>query len=373
MTVPPTGGAAVPRLDGLQLGRAIAACAVVISHASGHYSGGTHGAWNLLSTYGVTLFFVISGYIMVLTTGRGTFSPTAFLSRRIRRIVPIYYIANLVLAAATLAAPGAFKRTVFDGWHMLKSLLFIPAYDPAGSGYIWPFFRLGWTLNYEMFFYLVFASLFALGVAQRAFCVTIILGGLILLGIVHPFTAAIPAFYTQVATIGFIFGTLLGMIAVYRPIRLGTAWMWIALLVSFVLLGVMASMFEAIRHDRTTQLWLSIACTLHIALLVSVIDGRGVSVPRPLLYIGDASYSIYLFHMFAVGAVTAIAHRLPAALLYPAMVASACSGIVAGIIVYRYVEAPLNRFFRYRRPLSAADISGSAAATEQSGAATTGR
>ncbi|QAY77481.1 acyltransferase [Sphingosinicella sp. BN140058] len=366
-------GAALPRLDGLQLGRAVAACSVVISHAFGHYNNGTHGIWTMLSGYGVTLFFVISGYIMVLTTGRESFSPRAFLSRRIRRIVPIYYIANMVLAVATLLAPWAFKRTTFDAWHVVQSLLFIPAYDPAGSGYIWPFFRLGWTLNYEMFFYLIFASLFALGVVQRALSVTLVLGGLILLGMIHPFSAAIPNFYTQVATIGFIFGTLTGMIALYRPIRLNGFWSWIAALLSFAMLAVMASMYEQIRRDPATQLWLSIACTLHIVLLVSLVDGRGRAVPKSLLYVGDASYSIYLFHMFAVGAATAVAHRLPSALLYPALALSACSGILAGLVAYRFVEAPLNRYFRYRRPLTAAEISAPAAATEPPVAGTAAR
>ena len=349
-------GVALQRLDGLQFGRAVAACSVVVSHAVGHYYGTTFGVWTMLSGYGVTLFFVISGYIMVLTTGRGRFSPTAFMSRRVRRIVPIYYVANFVLAAVALLSPDALRRTVFDTMHFILSLLFVPAYDPHGSGYIWPFFRLGWTLNYEMFFYLSFAALFLLTALRRAIAITAWLGGLIVLGIFHPFVAAIPNFYTQIATIGFIFGTWLGVIALYRPFRLGGAPSLLMLAVSLGILIWLGSHYDLVRTDRMTQLCLSIACTLHIALFVSWVDGGRRAVPPALLYIGDASYSIYLFHMFAIGTVTAIERRLPTVLLFPAMAVAALAGISFGVLIYWLVESRLNRLLRYRRPLTAAQM-----------------
>ena len=193
----------LPRLDGLQMGRAIAACGVAISHAVVHYYGGGFGIWGLLGQYAVILFFVISGFIMVMTSGRGSFRPGRFISRRIRRIVPIYYVANLVLVVGALAVPAAFERTVFDLSHLISSLLFIPAYDPSGTGLIIPFFKLGWTLNYEMFFYLLFASLFALNGWQRGVTIIGLLSVLIVIGSLVEFEAAVLDFYTRVATAGF--------------------------------------------------------------------------------------------------------------------------------------------------------------------------
>jgi exopolysaccharide production protein ExoZ len=105
--------------------------------------------FQLGARYGVTLFFVISGFIMTQTTGLHRFNPGQFLNRRVRRVVPIYWFATFLVASVTLIAPGMFQRTVFDPQHFFLSLFFIPAYDPSGTGGIWPMFKLGWTLNYE--------------------------------------------------------------------------------------------------------------------------------------------------------------------------------------------------------------------------------
>ena len=347
------------RLDGLQLGRAIAACGVAVAHAVTHYYGGGFGIWGLMGQYGVILFFVISGFIMVVTTGPDSFSPAAFMSRRIRRIVPIYYTANLALAAGTLVVPGAFERTAFDVSYLLKSLLFLPTHDPSGSGLIVPFFKLGWTLNYEMFFYVLFASLFALSALQRGLAIAAILACLIVLGSTVQFESAMLDFYTRIATAGFAFGTLLGLVMLYRPhaiLQLGLPAIMLATGLCLAMLAWVLRDFDAIKHWPSTTLLLSLAATLNVLILVAVIDGREMALPAPLLYLGDASYSIYLFHMFAVGVMTAIAHRLPEILVYPALALSGLAAILAGVVAYWLIESRFNRFFRNRRPLTAAQI-----------------
>lgn len=347
------------RLDGLQLARGLAACTVVIGHAVVHHYGSGFGYWGLMANHGVILFFVISGYIMVLTTGKDSFNPGAFMNRRIRRIVPIYWIANLILLAAVIIMPSAFRRATFELTHFVQSLLFIPAYDPVRTDLISPFFRLGWTLNYEMFFYLLFASLFALSALWRGLAVLTILGGLILAGIFFDFDSAIMEFYTRVATIGFIFGVLLGLLALYIPNafrNIPNVWLGGAMILSIAMLAVIGWDFEETRTLRMPTVIMSIASTLQIIVLIAMVDHRGVRVPRALLYIGDASYSIYLFHMFAIGAVTAVAARLPEAFVYPSMAVAAVAGIASGVVMYWLVESPLNRFFRYRRPLTAGEI-----------------
>src|SRR3546814_3674402 len=70
------------------------------------------------------------------------------------------------------------------------ALPIFPMYEPAGTGGIWPMFRLGWTLNYEMFFYFAFAATFALGLVKRAIAITLFFLALIALGLMIDFQAA---------------------------------------------------------------------------------------------------------------------------------------------------------------------------------------
>ena len=103
------------------------------------------------------MFFVISGFIMTMIAGDGTFRPGRFLSRRALRIVPAYWAATFMVAALALALPNQFRTTVPTIEGLIKSLLFIPSLNPKA-----PLLALGWTLDFEAFFYVVFASLFFL-------------------------------------------------------------------------------------------------------------------------------------------------------------------------------------------------------------------
>lgn len=94
---------------------------------------------------GVNLFFIISGFIMCYTTDSRT-KPLKFIGRRLVRIAPLYWL--LLLFHKGL-------RSLTDPQTYL-SMFFIPLspQSPPFLGYAtW---MVGWTLNYEMFFYLVF-------------------------------------------------------------------------------------------------------------------------------------------------------------------------------------------------------------------------
>jgi exopolysaccharide production protein ExoZ len=359
------GSVPLPRkLDGLQVGRAFAALSVVLGHSVAYADDGTAlGIWHLCGRYGVTLFFVISGFIMVHTTGSGSFDPRRFMGNRLRRVVPIYLIANLVLLVLVLAVPSVFRHTRIDLGHILLSLLFIPSYAPGSDG-IWPFFRLGWTLNFEMFFYVVFASLFFLKAFARVVAMTLFFGLLIILGQLVQFHAAIPRFYTQIDTLGFVAGAWLGILALagaFRPRPLFMAIMLVASCAAFVVLGVE---MHAIRFQLMTQVAVIAMCMVHIALLISFVDTVPVRVSPGLIYIGDASYSLYLFHMFAIGFFTAMTRKLPAFMAYPMVGASVIGAVLSGILIYRFIETPLNQRMRKNgRPLTAGQIDESAEAT----------
>ena len=100
------------------------------------------------------LFFVISGFVIFSLTEHQVIGPRRFLLDRLARIAPLYWLATLLaFTAVSLGLP--LYGCSSDPLLLLKSLLFIPAYSP--NGHLWPTLLLGWTLNYEMFFYLLFA------------------------------------------------------------------------------------------------------------------------------------------------------------------------------------------------------------------------
>ena len=141
--------------------RAAAALAVMIAHA--HQSALLIGIGDYVPDFpmgaaGVDLFFVISGFVMVVASAdlfgqRG--APPYFFLRRLARIVPLYWLIT-----------GIFVFILFAGRHhssswlsaseVVTSLLFIPHSLPNGA--VVPVYGLGWTLNYEMMFYVVFSA-----------------------------------------------------------------------------------------------------------------------------------------------------------------------------------------------------------------------
>jgi hypothetical protein len=141
----------------LHLLRALAALAVVYFHAT------SEAGLNLpinIGGHGVDVFFVISGFIIAYIGAR---TPERFFVRRLIRIVPFYWAATLAVFAAATLAPHLLRSTRTDVVQLLCSLFFIPR-ETAYAGTV-PTLVLGWSLNYEMYFYVVFAL--ALVVAPR--------------------------------------------------------------------------------------------------------------------------------------------------------------------------------------------------------------
>jgi exopolysaccharide production protein ExoZ len=141
--------------------RAVAALMVVFQHSQFvHHPnwGGVFGGLGQFGGLGVELFFCISGFVIFATTLR-SFSLRNYLLKRCIRIIPIYWLLTCVMAALVLGAPSLFKGTVFTLEHFVRSLLFIPSYTPSRPNEITPLLPPGWTLNFEMFFYLAFGVL----------------------------------------------------------------------------------------------------------------------------------------------------------------------------------------------------------------------
>jgi exopolysaccharide production protein ExoZ len=100
---------------------------------------------------GVDIFFVISGFVMYCATARRPPPWQDFLAKRAIRVIPMYWLVTIAVTAAVWCVPSAFAQFRVPGDAFVKSLLFVPVYDPQGD--IRPVIAVGWTLHFELMFY----------------------------------------------------------------------------------------------------------------------------------------------------------------------------------------------------------------------------
>ncbi len=336
------------KINSIQTLRASAAILVLASHALLYPMAEQSLAYGRLGWLGVILFFVVSGFIMVAVTGEGQFEAGSFLRRRILRVVPMYWAFTIVAALLALTLPEIFKTTVFDGKQLLLSLAFIPFYNPASHG-LHPLYKLGWTLNYEMFFYVSFAMLAVLNARRRVMVLTLAYVALSLAGWLLKPENAIPAFYTSFMPLAFVAGSWLGLAHIEgrlqrlsRPVVVAVAAIGLAGLLQGFWLD------RGIVEDARAFLgFLAFACAA-VALYV----GLEQSLPRSRLLeqLGDASYSIYLVHIFAVAAVAGVLLKLiepeNGLVVGGAIALAIAAGLLVGWLIYTLVEKPLMRRLR---------------------------
>jgi exopolysaccharide production protein ExoZ len=293
-----------------------------------------------LAEFCVDLFFVISGFIMWITTidsGRG---PGAFWLARLVRIVPLYWIYTSLYVLVALLVPRVLNSGVLDPVHVISSYLFIPANHPL-LGNAAPPLSLGWTLNYEMFFYFFFGLfLFLRNPRLRLALMAVFFLCLIAVGqIVHP-QGPMAQTYTDPILIDFVVGVVLA-VAYPRLAKMPAALGWALLAISIGWLTVMHSLPEL--PERFT------AHSIPAAIMVpGVLILERLARLRPnafLLLLGDASYSIYLAHPFAVRAcfilmTVLVGTETPTKAIICA-VATALAGVVGGLVSWFLLEKPM--------------------------------
>ena len=331
----------------IQYLRALAAISVVVFHAGSQplASGATVAPATAIGAAGVDVFFVISGLIMWMVTEAEGVRPSVFLAHRLLRIVPLYWAVTLGKTLLGIVLPRFGEHHLNSFGHLALSLLFIPHVSPE-NGKILPVLTPGWTLNYEMFFYVSFAA--ALGVPPRLRVVVLSLWlvGLVIAGwLFHPANPALSV-YTDPLLLEFLFGVLLGALA-SSSAQIPP---WVASVA--LIAGLAAFVLDAI---YPLQLARELMWGVPAALLVCgcVLLEKQVPAPRfrPLLALGDGSYSIYLIHGFFVIALASVI-RKKVALGVPEAAAivlgAAVLASVSGVICYYIVEKPLARILRRR-------------------------
>ncbi len=279
---------------------------------------------------------------MWTVTAERRVTPATFAADRIRRIVPLYWIATLGAVASIWVVPGFFWQASADPWRVAASLLFVP-HAGIGGG-VYPVLYQGWTLQYEMFFYAVFALCLWLPARLRLPVLAAVLAGLVALGVASVVTAGPAAeTYTDPICLEFLGGAVAAWVAArWQPARATAGVILVAAFAVFVLVTVNEQSLGVVS-------WLTMAVAVPTIVFGAVALERAGGVPRwpRLRVLGEASYSIYLFQTFGFALASRFAFHWPVVARAPVYCAFA---VAAGLLAWLWLEMPIQRALR--RPAS---------------------
>jgi exopolysaccharide production protein ExoZ len=323
------------RLTGLQALRAIAALAVVHFH-----TGLAFGNWHHVGAFGVDIFFTLSGFLMAKISVEDR---SAFLLRRAIRIVPSYWLLTVISAAALLAFPVSDPASPRGVLPLVRSLCFIPYYRIDGT--IFPVLVPGWSLNYEMCFYLLVAL--ALLLSTRWVSSLTIAFVLLLMATARcAHSGTFHEFYGNGIMLEFIAGIL--SYYVYRWADPGMCRRLTLLLYGVGICSLLSlAFYEGTRFYTSSgsRFWLgTLAFVLVQCTVLLARSGHDIR-NRFLILIGDSSYTLYLihffiislFHRFITSRIPTLAPNRPLGSLVATLIC-----VLASIAVFGHFEQPMH-------------------------------
>lgn len=314
----------VASLTGL---RALAALLIVATHAAfgtGHLDDGYLGQLYARLEVGVPVFFVLSGYLLfrpwVLAAARGTRYPAArpYFRRRLRRIAPAYVIT--VLAAFAIYEFRYAGPNPGHSWAgLLKHLTLTQIYPPLYYAEMHQGLTQMWSLAVEVAFYAVLplvAGLLLTVVCRRAWRPYRLLAALAALGAVTPLWLLVPqvsdvlppsaTIWLPAHLIYFVGGMCL-VVLQQLGIRCRSS---LALLLAVAALLVVALPIAGDVTEPEVQPWQRMLKTILYAVVAVgllaplVLDsGSGyarILSARPVVWLGEISYEIFLLHVIAM-------------------------------------------------------------------------
>jgi exopolysaccharide production protein ExoZ len=323
----------MPKLQGLQMLRAFAAVMVLIGHSiaeAEHYFQLSFNADLIPWTRGVDIFFVVSGFIITISAQRYANRPAAFMWRRFLRVAPLYYIFTTLMVIMLLVLPNGPKDTTLDWGQVISSYGFFPF--AREDGRIAPVLSLGWTLNYEVFFYAIFAFALMFGRLFMIACAALLC--LSSVGAILSFESPQLVFWTNPILMEFLYGMILAKLYLagwHRPDG-----RWAMMIFS---LGIIWMIYL-----HSTQWPRYIAAGIPAAMIVSAGTLFYQKQTPYFQVLGDASYALYLSHRFTLRAMTililpALPDTTTGAFMYLVTVIIASIGIA--ILVHLWLERPL--------------------------------
>jgi exopolysaccharide production protein ExoZ len=336
-------------LNNVQLLRAWSAYMVVGYHTMEFIDWNATGHWIPDTDMGsgiITIFFAISGFLMVqITPQHETFS--WFMAKRAARIVPLYWLSLTLVLISTALVSWSFSSANLSLPSILSAYGFLPW--PDANGNLLPILGVGWTLNYEILFYILFGVAMMLPQKWQMIGLFSMMGAVMLGARIFAGDNFYGRFYGDTVMFDFAAGAALAHFVNWKPV---TAFIKRTSMLSFALVaGILWFVIEfTVPYSAAPTQWRYWIPAMMIMFAAVGQDLHRKPTPKSFLtYLGDAGYSTYLLHLFILMAVGPIWFRifgtdlLSSVMLLPAMLAIT---LVVSIISYEYFEKPTNNGLR---------------------------
>ncbi len=338
----------------IQILRCFAAMAVVFHHVSERFSTDFHGPfWGFTGMAGVDVFFVISGFIMFHTTQGGDRDVSRFWTDRAIRIVPLYWMALGLVVLLYLSGDHPIDIKRLDLGDAIAAFAFVP--DVRADNIAFPMLNVGWTLNFEMYFYLLFGLTFFMRSQAKALAaLTCVFVGFAIVRVLTPGLPFVLEFWFRPISLEFAAGGALAL-AYRSAVVAALSRRQLRLLgATLLMVGTLALLVAGWRVGWRLNLDFDIRLIAFGAPSVLVVAGallleRGGLAWRNtlLLALGAASYAIYISHQFVIEGLKYITLSIePRVNVTVDLLFIACGLVLsalAGVAIHRWLEGPMTR------------------------------
>jgi peptidoglycan/LPS O-acetylase OafA/YrhL len=337
------------RIDSLDHLRVYAAFTVLIGHAihflnkSPYYS--DDGILFYKQGSGPVVFMAVAAFIAMYTDGKKFGSPSAawaFLTKRMLRITPLYWIFTTLWLFIAIAFPLVLAHRDVDFWHVVCSYLYLP-YPRPSDGVPKPVLIAGWTLSFIAWFYVLFAVCLTMRRRVGLAIAAAVPVAMCVAGCFFPHTEGVAAYLTDRYVIAFALGMAAVPLYSYlknRGVAISLPWS----IVSVCGLFVLSWMHVEQRSIQADLLKAACAfCIILVAALTRKLSGGGIFATTWGV-LAQSSYSIYLSQGFSLGGfvvllrLTGIHGSMP---FLVALVAANLFALGCGVLVYYVLEKPL--------------------------------
>lgn len=272
---------------------------------------------------------------------------TRFIANRIKRIIPLYWIVTAAALVVYIVAPAMVnasggETSIFSSWTLI----------PTGKKLL---VHNGWTLSYEFVFYLFFAGFLLVGSLNKQMLLTsLALMILVFSGFWWQPQQPTLKFLTDKVFAEFILGMLafilLQRVALPALVSLLLAAAGTALLLLQNHYGIYASCAGRVLSGGVPMLLLFTGCVG----LEPVVKKFAFPGKKSAILLGNSSYSLYLIHPFTLSPGALILQKLQL-VQYPVLfvVLLLFSALLAGVLAWRFIEQPINNYFKQKRMAAA--------------------
>ena len=308
------------KFESIQALRGFACILVVLCHTS----------YTNFGAFGVDFFLVISGFITMYATEKST---EKFLCKRIIKIVPLYWFMTLVTGVAICLFPGLFNSSEVNLIYLLKSFFFIPFENSLGNRN--PVLQIGWFLNYEMLFYLLFWISTKVNHLKRGLITGTMCAFLTLVCCVRnvpmPFL-----FYSGGYLLEFCYGIILYVIYIRFEKANSSKKTKRLTILYYIILFVGCCIMD--RLMRSIRPCFGSGFVAALIVIFMLLNENAIWHPEILKKIGNASWCIYLIHPYPVRIIDNLCSGFLGGWGIIVDITVSC---IFGVIWNRHVEMPI--------------------------------